>query len=71
MVEKDLGTDSISHKTSFRNISQSLEGHGISCQSFTIALKFGRHLGRTAAEAPAQFRSDMCIFTPDLMTLRL
>ena len=39
-------------------------------KSFSIALKFGRHLGSTAAEEPAKFQSDMSILIPDLTPLR-
>ena len=64
-ISRILGDNSISHKTSYRKISQSLEG-ARSVVSFPIAFEFGRRLGSIAARAPAKFQSDTKILTSDL-----
>ena len=38
---------------------------------FSIALKFDRHIGNSAAEMPVQFQSDTMIMTSNRATLRL
>ena len=38
---------------------------------FSVALKFGRHLGSSAAEMPVKFQSDMTIITSNLAASRL
>ena len=40
-------------------------------QTFTIALKFDRHIGSKAAEMPVEFQSDTIIITSNLATSRL
>ena len=52
------GLYSLSGKTSYRQISWSLEAARFACCNGRIALKFDRHIGSNAAEVPAQFQSD-------------
>ena len=39
--------------------------------NYTIALKFGRHIGSTAVDTPAKFQSDLTTSTPTLASSRL
>ena len=60
-----------SGKTSYRQISWSLEGTGFGyCHDF-IALKFGRHLGNAAAEVPVKFHSDLKSLRRNIAASRL
>ena len=59
---RTLGLYSLSGKTSYRQISWSLE---IRCCNGRIALKFG------AAEVPAKFQSDWKSLNPNLAASRL
>ena len=62
------GLDSLSGKTSYRQISRSLE---IGCYNYRITLKFDRHLVSTAAEVPVKFQSDWKSLNPILVASRL
>ena len=43
----------------------------IGCYNDSIALKFDRHLGSTAAEVPVKFQSDWKCLNPNLAASRL
>ena len=68
--DRGQGPVSISDKTSYCEISQSLEAQG-QVQNVRIALKFGRHISSSAAEVPAKFQSDWTILNTNLTASRL
>ena len=68
-IQPDPGPDSICDKTSYRKISCNLEVARLVVK--IIALKFDRHIGSTAAEAPVKFQSDFKILDANLEASRL
>ena len=59
------------HKTSWRKISQGLEGARDRGQNVLITLKFGRRLGSISAEKLAKFQNNWKILTTDFAPSRL
>ena len=65
------GLYSLSGKTSYRQISWSLEAARLSVINDRFALKFDRHLGSVAAEVPVKFQSNWKSLNLNLATSRL
>ena len=65
-VDQYLGLYSLNARTSYRRISSILEAAGFRFRLFSIALKFDRHLGSSAAQMPVRLQSDTISITTNL-----
>ena len=70
VVDNDLGALSISEKTSYREIPQSLVGERSVIKIFVSPWSLIRHIGSSVAEVPATFQSDRTILNTNLATSR-
>ena len=71
MIWKTQGLYSLSGKTSYRQISWSLEAARLDVAMVVSLWNFDRHLGSSAAEVPAKFQSDWKSLNPNLAASRL